>query len=129
MYSWGVLHHTGAMWKALENASTLVRPGGLLFIALYNNQGGASRRWKIIKRTYNDSRLARPSASVIVPTPAWNRAHSRPCLRGRPFRYLKWTKDEACRSGETSSIGSAVTRLKLRIRATYLNSSKNVDFI
>jgi 2-polyprenyl-3-methyl-5-hydroxy-6-metoxy-1,4-benzoquinol methylase len=53
VYSWGVLHHTGAMWKALQNASVLVRPGGLLFIALYNNQGGASRRWTAIKRTYN----------------------------------------------------------------------------
>lgn len=53
VYSWGVLHHTGAMWKGLENALTLVRTGGFLFIALYNNQGGASSRWKIVKRIYN----------------------------------------------------------------------------
>lgn len=28
VYSWGVLHHTGAMWQALENAAPLVREGG-----------------------------------------------------------------------------------------------------
>ncbi|MFL5587414.1 MAG: class I SAM-dependent methyltransferase, partial [Ktedonobacteraceae bacterium] len=35
VYSWGVLHHTGAMWQALENACSKVAPGGYLFIALY----------------------------------------------------------------------------------------------
>ena len=28
VYSWGVLHHTGAMWKALKNIVPLVRKGG-----------------------------------------------------------------------------------------------------
>jgi cyclopropane fatty-acyl-phospholipid synthase-like methyltransferase len=35
VYSWGVLHHTGNMWRAIEKASSLVAPGGLLAIALY----------------------------------------------------------------------------------------------
>ena len=39
VYSWGVLHHTGAMWQALENVIRLVKPGGLLFVAIYNDQG------------------------------------------------------------------------------------------
>lgn len=52
VYSWGVLHHTGAMWQAVENAAALVAPGGLLFIALYNDQGAASRRWRTVKRWY-----------------------------------------------------------------------------
>lgn len=50
VYSWGVLHHTGAMWQALENLVPLVRPGGRLFVALYNDQGFASRFWRTIKR-------------------------------------------------------------------------------
>jgi 2-polyprenyl-3-methyl-5-hydroxy-6-metoxy-1,4-benzoquinol methylase len=50
VYSWGVLHHTGAMWQALANVVPLVRPGGTLFISIYNDQGAASRRWQIIKR-------------------------------------------------------------------------------
>lgn len=53
VYSWGVLHHTGAMWEALANVVPLVLGGGRLFIAIYNDQGGWSRRWKILKRGYN----------------------------------------------------------------------------
>ncbi len=53
--SWGVLHHTGDMWKALENVVPLVAADGLLFIAIYNDQGGASIRWRKIKQLYNRS--------------------------------------------------------------------------
>ncbi len=52
VYSWGVLHHTGDMWRGLEIASGAVTPGGLLFIAIYNDQGAWSGRWKKIKRFY-----------------------------------------------------------------------------
>ncbi len=60
VYSWGVLHHTGDMWKALAGAADLVAPQGRLFIALYNDQGGASRRWTWVKKTYNRWPLSRP---------------------------------------------------------------------
>jgi len=53
VYSWGVLHHTGDMWQALENVHRLVTPGGKLFIALYNDTGSQSSRWKSLKKTYN----------------------------------------------------------------------------
>ena len=36
VYSWGVLHHTGEMWRALELATVPLRPGGNLFISIYN---------------------------------------------------------------------------------------------
>lgn len=36
VYSWGVLHHTGAMWGAIESAAGLVAPNGKLYIAIYN---------------------------------------------------------------------------------------------
>lgn len=52
VYSWGVLHHTGAMWQAIENVSNLVADGGCLFIAIYNDQGWISRYWARIKQTY-----------------------------------------------------------------------------
>lgn len=52
VYSWGVLHHTGAMWQALENACLPVKEGGLLFIAIYNDQGGKSKRWWKVKKFY-----------------------------------------------------------------------------
>lgn len=53
VYSWGVLHHTGQMWQAIDNATIPVADGGTLFIAIYNDQGAQSRRWHAIKRTYN----------------------------------------------------------------------------
>jgi 2-polyprenyl-6-hydroxyphenyl methylase/3-demethylubiquinone-9 3-methyltransferase len=52
VYSWGVLHHTGAMWRALENVARLVAPQGRLWIAIYNDQGRASRRWRQVKHAY-----------------------------------------------------------------------------
>ncbi len=52
VYSWGVLHHTGAMWQALENVAALVAGDGWLFIAIYNDQGWVSRYWRAVKRTY-----------------------------------------------------------------------------
>lgn len=55
LYSWGVLHHTGHMYRAFENVSDMVNDGGLLFISIYNDQGGSSSRWKRIKKTYNNS--------------------------------------------------------------------------
>lgn len=35
VYSWGVLHHTGALWDAVDRAAEFVAPGGLFVIALY----------------------------------------------------------------------------------------------
>jgi 2-polyprenyl-3-methyl-5-hydroxy-6-metoxy-1,4-benzoquinol methylase len=52
VYSWGVLHHTGRMWDALANVEPPVKPGGRLFIALYNDEGFKSRVWTRIKKLY-----------------------------------------------------------------------------
>ena len=65
VYSWGVLHHTGAMWLALENALARVEPmQGKLFIAIYNDQGWKSHAWWFIKRAYN--RLPRALKPAFV---------------------------------------------------------------
>ena len=40
VYSWGVLHHTGDMWRAIANAAGCVKDGGLLYIAIYNKADG-----------------------------------------------------------------------------------------
>ena len=53
VYSWGVLHHTGRMWTALDNVKRLVKHGGRLYIAIYNDLGSMTDRWRAIKRTYN----------------------------------------------------------------------------
>jgi len=53
VYSWGVLHHTGKMWQALDNISQLVCAGGKLVVAIYNDQGWLTSYWKIVKHIYN----------------------------------------------------------------------------
>lgn len=67
VYSWGVLHHTGNMWKALEMATIPLAGSGRLYIALYNRlppllhrltlaqkrayvRGPAPIRWALIAR-------------------------------------------------------------------------------
>ena len=49
----GVLHHTGDMWAALDNVESVVVPGGVLFVSIYNDQGLRSRIWRRVKRGYN----------------------------------------------------------------------------
>jgi 2-polyprenyl-3-methyl-5-hydroxy-6-metoxy-1,4-benzoquinol methylase len=66
VYSWGVLHHTGQMWKALDHAAPLVADDGKLFIAIYNDRGGTSRRWAKVKHFYN--RSSRPVRALLVLT-------------------------------------------------------------
>jgi len=68
VYSWGVLHHTGDMWIALGNVLPLVKEGGTLFISIYNDQGGASQRWHMVKAAYNKQLLAKwLIVSIFVP--------------------------------------------------------------
>lgn len=53
VYSWGVLHHTGNMQRGLELVEKIVKPnGGLLYLALYNDQGFSSKAWTLVKKTY-----------------------------------------------------------------------------
>lgn len=53
VYSWGVLHHTGDMWRAFENVIGLTKKNGHLYIAIYNDQGWKSSIWWYIKYFYN----------------------------------------------------------------------------
>jgi 2-polyprenyl-6-hydroxyphenyl methylase/3-demethylubiquinone-9 3-methyltransferase len=52
VYSWGVLHHTGAMWEAVERASRFVRPGGLFGLALYEKCPSCAF-WTVEKKFYS----------------------------------------------------------------------------
>jgi len=57
VYSWGVLHHTGQMWRAIKNAAGFVRKGGYFYIAIYNKVNGfiGSNFWLKVKKLYNSS--------------------------------------------------------------------------
>lgn len=95
VYSWGVLHHTGQMWQALANVAPLVRPGGKLFIAIYNDQGKTSRRWRSVKKVYND---LPPKLRFLVLWPAfcqlWWRRLLKDVLQGDPSRSFREYKTQ-----------------------------------
>jgi 2-polyprenyl-3-methyl-5-hydroxy-6-metoxy-1,4-benzoquinol methylase len=65
VYSWGVLHHTGDMWKALDNVAQLVKPGGRLFISIYNDQGALSKFWRAVKALYNRGAAGRRLVTLL----------------------------------------------------------------
>ena len=52
VYSWGVLHHTGAMWQAIAHVAELVCPQGLFYLAIYRERR-FSKQWLQVKRFYN----------------------------------------------------------------------------
>jgi 2-polyprenyl-3-methyl-5-hydroxy-6-metoxy-1,4-benzoquinol methylase len=62
VYSWGVLHHTGSMWRAVDVASSLVKMGGLFSIALYQKTPLCGL-WRVEKRIY--TRLPRPLRAAV----------------------------------------------------------------
>jgi 2-polyprenyl-6-hydroxyphenyl methylase/3-demethylubiquinone-9 3-methyltransferase len=97
VYSWGVLHHTGNLWRAVDAAARLVSPGGLLFISIYNDQGYASRQWRRVKQRYNASgRIAR--GLLVAGSFAYLARH-------RPLRAV-------ARVGRRSSAGEAPVRVR-----------------
>ena len=51
VHSWGVLHHTGAMWDAVDRVCRLVAPGGRLALALYGRTPFCPL-WAVEKRLY-----------------------------------------------------------------------------
>ena len=90
VYSWGVLHHTGAMWQAMGNLKPMVKIGGLLFIAIYNDCGEVSRWWLERKRRYNAlPRVLRPFYATYVWMPQELRALARSVRSGELRTYIR----------------------------------------
>ncbi|MEB3328321.1 MAG: class I SAM-dependent methyltransferase [Candidatus Sericytochromatia bacterium] len=93
VYSWGVLHHTGAQWQALAEAGKAVDAGGRLFISIYNDQGRFSRWWLRVKVLYNRlPRIFRIPYAVLVMTPRELASLTLAVLALRPMSYVRsWT--------------------------------------
>jgi 2-polyprenyl-6-hydroxyphenyl methylase/3-demethylubiquinone-9 3-methyltransferase len=94
VYSWGVLHHTGRMWDAMATACSAVAPHGRLFIAIYNDLGTATLRWRRIKHIYNRLPAAlRPLFTVAAIAPGESKALLKACVKLRPAEYIRsWTR-------------------------------------
>lgn len=90
VYSWGVLHHTGNMWQALQNALLPLETRGMLFISIYNDQGRMSKFWRSIKRAYN-TLPRRWRFLVLIPSffLVYGMKMAGDIFRGRPLQYFK----------------------------------------
>jgi len=69
VYAWGVLHHTGDMWRAVENVLAPARDR--LVLALYNRVRGelgtlSSESWRAIKRAYASGGRVRRGAMLAT---------------------------------------------------------------
>jgi len=94
VYSWGVLHHTGEMWRALENAVIPTKQNGKLFIAIYNDTGSQARRWHWIKKTYCSlPRLLKTPFAIAAILPEELKNLLRSILTLKPMEYVhSWTR-------------------------------------
>lgn len=99
VYSWGVLHHTGHMREGINLASKSVREQGLFFIAIYNDQGGASKRWLIVKRLYNQlPAIMRPMWALLIASFFESKYALVRLIRGRnPLPLRDWAQKKKVR--------------------------------
>ena len=89
VYAWGVLHHTGDMWRALRLVGDRVKPGGLWWLALYA-KGPRYEQHLALKRRYNRaSALGRRllTGRAIAKEMCWRALHGR--------NPLSWNKPRA----------------------------------
>lgn len=87
VYSWGVLHHTGAMWQAMDKLLNKVAEKGYFLISIYNDQGRASRFWSGVKRLYNSLPKGwRWPLTISCLIWFWGPTSVYDLLRGQPFR-------------------------------------------
>ena len=132
VYSWGVLHHTGAMWEAFDR-----RPR--------RGAGRTALRRDLQRSGGSQPRVARRQAPVQQPAGAVARAlrrcghgaarAARPrvrdgAARSRPLRP-PWTRYRSSRGmsrGTTSSTGSAATRSRSRGPRRSSRSSASAGF-
>jgi 2-polyprenyl-3-methyl-5-hydroxy-6-metoxy-1,4-benzoquinol methylase len=73
VYSWGVLHHTGDMYRALRAAAELVTPSGQFIFALYRSTR-MCWFWKIEKRWYAGAGAAAQKRTLAAYVWAFRRA-------------------------------------------------------
>ena len=90
VYSWGVLHHTGDMWKALDLVTIPARDR--LMVAIYNDQGWQSRIWKKLKRRYVQSgQLSRRALELVSFGVLWGGSLAYYTVTLRPWTtFSKW---------------------------------------
>lgn len=86
VYSWGVLHHTGSMWHAVEKAAALVKPGGLFVIALYQKTPLCGA-WRVEKRLFTNA--PKPVRAVLRGGVLTGLLIAITLRKGNPAKYIR----------------------------------------
>jgi|SRR5947209_4244644 len=84
VYSWGVLHHTGAMWEAIGNACATVEKGGKFLIAIYVKGPNYAEHLEL-KRSYN--RASKLGKRLMVWREIYNIMRDRRKMGLNPFAW------------------------------------------
>jgi SAM-dependent methyltransferase len=132
VYSWGVLHHTGAMWAAVDRAAGLVAPGGIFAIAIYRRTPLCGT-WRVEKRAY----ASMPPVFQSVFRGAYKSAFfAGMAASGRnPFQYVRqyksnrgmnwhhdvhdWLGGYPYESAKADAVKSHVTQLGFRVERSF----------
>jgi 2-polyprenyl-6-hydroxyphenyl methylase/3-demethylubiquinone-9 3-methyltransferase len=126
VHSWGVLHHTGAMWQGIDNAASMVRPGGTLFLALYNRHW-TSPAWAAIKRCYvgGPNWLQKIIVAVLYPVilmAKWAVTRRNPMAmdRGMDFYYnvIDWVGGYPYEYASLAEVAGYLERRNFTLRAS-----------
>jgi 2-polyprenyl-3-methyl-5-hydroxy-6-metoxy-1,4-benzoquinol methylase len=75
VHSWGVLHHTGNIWRAIDNAIRLCAPNALFFISIYT-AGDLYEEHLALKRRFNAANEATKAKMVGVLLQQWSKRFS-----------------------------------------------------
>ena len=86
VYSWGVLHHTGDMWRAVDKAAAMVKPGGRFAVALYRKTPVCGF-WALEKKFY--TRSPRPVQALLRAIYEGAMFAKLLLTLRSPFRYLR----------------------------------------
>ncbi len=84
VYSYGVLHHTGDMWKAIENASAYCKKDSIFVLALYVKTPFCEL-WKKEKEIYSRYKTLRPILDAAMISLVFMR---RLLSAENPFKYI-----------------------------------------
>lgn len=132
VYSWGVLHHTGSMWSAVERAAGLVAPGGIFVLAIYLKTPFCGFwRWEkqlysrsgpllqfVIRNIYSSLLLLRVMMSGRSPI---SHVRSYGKRRGMSFRHdvQDWLGGYPYESASSAEIENFLNRLDFRRRCSF----------
>jgi 2-polyprenyl-6-hydroxyphenyl methylase/3-demethylubiquinone-9 3-methyltransferase len=87
IYSWGVLHHTGDMWKALDAVAQNAKSNSRFVVSIYNDLGRETDLWAKLKEIYVNHLISRPFIVAYAWYRFWSKQQLKNLILGQdPFK-------------------------------------------